>query len=55
MEVHQVPETTMMKIFGLVVVPEIYVTVHEIRGQIISWARFEERLKDDILMRILRG
>jgi hypothetical protein len=47
MEVHQVPETTMMEIFGLAVVPEIRVRVHEIRGLVTSWARFEERLRDE--------
>jgi hypothetical protein len=40
MEVHQVPRTTMMETFGLAMVPEIRVRVHEIRDLIISWARF---------------
>jgi hypothetical protein len=47
MEVHEVPGTTMMRTFGLAVVPEIRVRVHEIRGLITSWARFEERLRDE--------
>jgi hypothetical protein len=47
MEVHQVPETTMMETFGLAVVPEIRVRVHKIRGLVTSWARFEERLRDE--------
>jgi hypothetical protein len=40
MEVHQVPGTTMMEIFGLAVVPEIRVRVHKIRSLVTSWARF---------------
>jgi hypothetical protein len=40
MEVHQVPGTTMMETFGLAMVPEIRVRVHEIRGLVTSWARF---------------
>ena len=47
MEVHQVPETTVMETFGLAVVPEIRERVHEIRELVTSWARFEERLKDE--------
>jgi hypothetical protein len=47
MEVHQVPGTTMMETFGLDVVPEIHVRVHEISGLVTSWARFEERLRDE--------
>ena len=47
MEVHQVPGTIMMDTFGLAVVPEIRVRVHEIRGLVTSWARFEERLRDE--------
>jgi hypothetical protein len=37
----------MMETFGLAVVPEIRVRVHEIRGLVTSWARFEERLRDE--------
>jgi hypothetical protein len=37
----------MMETFGLDVVPEICVRVHEIRGQVTSWAKFEERLRDE--------
>jgi hypothetical protein len=37
----------MMETFGLAVVPEIRVRVHEIRGLVTSWARFEERLGDE--------
>ena len=44
---HQVPRTTMMETFGLVVVLEICVRIHEIHGQVTSWARFEERLRDE--------
>jgi hypothetical protein len=40
MEVHQVPGTTMMETFGLAVVPEIRVRVHEIRSLVTSWTRF---------------
>jgi hypothetical protein len=40
MEVDQVPGTTMMETFGLTVVPEIRVRVHEIRGLVTLWARF---------------
>jgi hypothetical protein len=47
MEEHQVPGTTMMETFGLAVVPEIHVRVHEIRSLVTSWARFEERLRDE--------
>lgn len=49
MEVHQVPGNTMMDTFGLAVVPEIRERVHEIRAneQVTSWARFEERLRDE--------
>lgn len=49
MEVHQVTETTMMETFGLAVVPEIRERVQEIREHehVTSWARFEERLKDE--------
>src|SRR5450759_1073487 len=47
MEVHQVPGAIMMETFGLAVVPEIRVRVHEIRGLVTSWARFEERLRDE--------
>ena len=47
MEVHQVSGTIMMDTFGLAVVPEIRVRVHEIRGLVPSWARFEERLRDE--------
>jgi hypothetical protein len=47
MEVHQVLGTTMMETFGLAVVPEIRVRVHEIHGLVTSWARFEERLRDE--------
>jgi hypothetical protein len=37
----------MMEICGLAMVPEIHVRVHEICGQVISWAKFEERLRDE--------
>jgi hypothetical protein len=36
-----------METFGLAVVPEIRVKVHEIRGLVTSWSRFEERLRDE--------
>jgi hypothetical protein len=36
MEVHQVPGITMIETFGLAVVPEIRVRVHEIRGLVTS-------------------
>jgi hypothetical protein len=55
MEVHQVLGNTMMETFGLAVVPEIRNRVHEIRGLITPWARFEERLRMSTLMRTLRG
>jgi hypothetical protein len=47
MEVHQVPGTTMMETFGLAVVPEIRVRVHEIHGQVTSWGRFEKWLRNE--------
>jgi hypothetical protein len=37
----------MMETFGLAVVPEIRVRVHEIRGLVTSWASFAERLRDE--------
>ena len=37
----------MMDTFGLAVVPEIRVRVHEVRDLVTSWARFEERLRDE--------
>jgi hypothetical protein len=37
----------MMETFDLAVVSEICVRVHEIRGLVTSWARFEERLRDE--------
>jgi hypothetical protein len=36
MEVHQVPGTTMMETFGLAMVHEIHMRVHEIRGLVTS-------------------
>lgn len=49
MEVHQVLENRMMETFDLAVVPEIRERVQEIRGNeyVTSWARFEERLRDE--------
>jgi hypothetical protein len=46
-EIHQVLGTTMMETFDLAVIYEICVRVHEIRGLVTSWVRFEERLKDE--------
>jgi hypothetical protein len=54
MEVHQVLGTTMMETFDLAVVPEIRLRVHEIRGLVTSWARFEDQ-EMSILMRTLIG
>ena len=42
-----VPGTTIMETFGLAVVPEICVRMYEIRRQVTSWARFEEKLRDE--------
>ena len=47
MEVYQVPGNTMIQTFPLAVVPEIRARVQELRGQIISWLGFEERLRDE--------
>jgi hypothetical protein len=47
MEVHEVPGATMMETFGLAVVPEIRMRVHEICGLVTSWVRFKERLRDE--------
>ena len=47
MEVHQVLEKTMMDTFALAVVPEIRDRVQEIHEHVASWARFEDRLKDE--------
>ena len=47
MEVHQVPENTMMEAFPLDVIPEIREKVQELHGQTTLWSRFEERLKDE--------
>ena len=47
MEVYQVPRNTMIQTFPLAVVPEICVRVQELRGQITSWPRFEERLRNE--------
>ena len=49
MEVHQVPEDRMVETFGLAVVPEIRERVREIveNEAVISWAIFEEKLRDE--------
>ena len=49
MEVHQIPEDSMIQAFGLVVVPEIRNRIQEIMQDetVNTWAAFGERLRDE--------
>lgn len=49
MEIYQVPENRIIETFDLAVVPEIRERVRQLHGDIHvnTWARFEERLRDE--------